>query len=92
MLVSVAIVSISSGPPFLKSCVTLLHSSVFAGQSPTFPNIKPIKIYTFRILYSCQLSCIMRESCGQLCGLRAKDIDLTLEEQFLTLDSQVWNT
>ena len=62
------------------------------GQSPTFPTIKPIKIYTFRILYSCQLSCIMRESCGQLCGLRAKDIDLTLEEQFLTLDSQVWNT
>ena len=28
-------VSISSDPPFLKSCVTLLHSSVFAGQSPT---------------------------------------------------------
>ena len=28
-------VSISSDPPFLKSCVTLLYSSVFAGQSPT---------------------------------------------------------
>ena len=26
--------------------------NVFAGQSPTFPNIKPIKIYTFRILYT----------------------------------------
>ena len=42
--------SISSGPPFLKSCVTLVHANVFAGQSPTFPAIKPIKIYTFRIL------------------------------------------
>ena len=28
------------------------HSNVFAGQSPTFPNIKPIKIYTFRMLYT----------------------------------------
>ena len=28
-------VSISSDPPFLKSCVALLHSSFFADQSPT---------------------------------------------------------
>ena len=28
-------VSISSDPPFLKFCVTLLHSSFFAGQNPT---------------------------------------------------------
>ena len=41
--------SISSGPPFLKSCV-LLHTNVFTGQSPTFPTIKPMKIYTFKIL------------------------------------------
>ena len=27
--ISFAIVSISSGPPFLKSCVSLLHSNVF---------------------------------------------------------------
>ena len=46
-----AIVSISSGPPFLKSCFTLLLSNVFGGQSPTFPTIMPIKIYTFRIYY-----------------------------------------
>ena len=46
-----AIVSISSGPPFLKSCVALLHLNVFAGQSPTFPTIMPIKIYTFRIYH-----------------------------------------
>ena len=57
-----AIVSISSGPPFLNSRVTLLHSNVFAGQSSTFPTIKPIKIYTSRILYTCQLSRIMHES------------------------------
>ena len=49
--ISFAIVSISSGPPFLKSCVTLLLSNVFAGQSPTFPTIMPIKIYSFRIYY-----------------------------------------
>ena len=60
-----AIVRISSGPPFLKTCVTLLHSNVFAGQSPTLPTIKPIKIYTIRILYSLR---IMRESYA--CGLK----------------------
>ena len=48
----VHVVSVSSGPPFLKSCVTLLHSNVFAGQNPTLPTIKPIKIYTIRILYT----------------------------------------
>ena len=47
--ISFAIVDISSGPPFLKSSVTLLRLNVFAGQSPTFPTIKPIRIYTFRI-------------------------------------------
>ena len=50
VFIGFAIESISSGPPFLKSCVTLVHITVFAGQSPTFPTIKPIKIYTFRIL------------------------------------------
>ena len=38
--------------PFLKSCVTLLHSNVVAGQSPTLPTFRPIKIYTIRILYT----------------------------------------
>ena len=55
MFISFAIVhvlSISIGPPFLKSCVTPLHSNVFAGQSLILPTIKPIKIYTFRILYT----------------------------------------
>ena len=54
--------SISSDPPFLKSCVTLLHSNVFAGQSPTLSTIKPIKIipseYCIRIMresYACGL-------------------------------------
>ena len=46
-----AIVSISSGPLFLKSCFTLLHSNVFDGQSPTFLTIMPSKIYTYRIYY-----------------------------------------
>ena len=49
IFISFAIVGISSGPPFLKSSVTLLRLNVFAGQSPTFPTIKPIRIYTFRI-------------------------------------------
>ena len=48
----VHVVSISIGPPFLKSCVTPLHSNVFAGQSLILPTIKPIQIYTFRILYT----------------------------------------
>ena len=39
-------------PPFLKSYFTLLHANVFASQTPTFPTIKPIKIYTFRTLRS----------------------------------------
>ena len=43
-----AIESIPRGPPFPKVCVTLVHTNVFAGQRPTFPTIKPIKIYTFR--------------------------------------------
>ena len=30
IFISFAIVGISSGPPFLKSCVTPLHSNVFA--------------------------------------------------------------
>ena len=30
IFITFAIVSISSGPPFLKSCVTPLHSNVFA--------------------------------------------------------------
>ena len=39
-------------PPFLKSYFTLLHANVFTSQTPTFPTIKPIKIYTFRTLRS----------------------------------------
>ena len=39
-------------PPLLKSYFTLLHANVFASQTPTFPTIKPIKIYTFRTLRS----------------------------------------
>ena len=34
----------------LPKLVFLLHTNVFAGEGPTFPAIKPIKIYTFRIL------------------------------------------
>ena len=75
-----AIVRISSGPPFLKSCVTLLHSNVFAGQSPTLPTIKPIKIYTIRILYT-HYAWVLR--------LWTKDIDPTHQGQFLTPDSQI---
>ena len=51
MFISFAIVSISSGPLFLKYCFNLLHSNVFAGQSPTFPTIMPSKIDTYRIYY-----------------------------------------
>ena len=50
IFIGFAIESISNGPPFLKSCVTLVHTNVFAGQGPTFATIKPIKTYTFRIL------------------------------------------
>ena len=63
----VHVVSISIGPPFLKSCVTPLHSNVFAGQSLILPTIKPIKIYTFRILYT-YYAWVLR--------LWTKDIDL----------------
>ena len=63
----VHVVSISIGPPFLKSCVTPLRSSVFAGQSLILPTIKPIKIYTFRILYT-HYAWVLR--------LWTKDIDL----------------
>ena len=46
MFISFAIVSISS--------VTLLHSNVFPGQSPTLSTIKPIKIvpseYCIRVM------------------------------------------
>lgn len=40
-------VSISSDPPFLKSCVTLLHSSVFAARVQ--PLSKLIQIFNFGI-------------------------------------------
>ena len=38
-----------------RSCVTLRHSNVFAGQSPTFPTILPIKtcLYLQNILLGC---------------------------------------
>ena len=49
IFIGFAIESIPSGPPFLKSCDTFVNTNVFAGQSPTFPTNKPIKIYTFRI-------------------------------------------
>ena len=38
IFISFAIVSISSGPPFLKSCVTLPHSNVFASQESNISN------------------------------------------------------
>ena len=38
IFISFAIVSISSGPPFLKSCVTPLHSNVFAGPESNVSN------------------------------------------------------
>ena len=50
IFIGFGIESIPRGPPFPKACVTLVHTNVFAGQRPTFPTIKPIKIYTFRIL------------------------------------------
>ena len=62
IFIGFAIASISSGSPFLKSCVTLLYSNVLAGQSPTLSTIKPIKImpseYCTRIMhesYACGL-------------------------------------
>ena len=50
-----------------KHFITLLHSNVFAGQSPTLATIKPIKIYPFRILYT-HYAGVLR--------LWTKDIDL----------------
>ena len=38
IFITFAIISISSGPPFLKSCVTLLHSNVFAGPESNISN------------------------------------------------------
>ena len=57
-----------------------------ARQSPTFPTIKPIKIYTFRIfsIRTCQLTYYARVSC-----LWTKVIDLTHQGQFLTPNSQI---
>ena len=81
IFISFAIVSISSGPPFLKSCVTFLHSNIFAGQSSIIisNHFKPIKIYTFRILYTCQLSRSMCEShtCGRHRSHASRTISLT---------------
>ena len=38
IFISFAIVGISSGPPFLKSCVTPLHSNVFACSESNVSN------------------------------------------------------
>ena len=43
IFISFTIGSISTGPPFRKSCVTLLHMNVFTGQTQTYPTIRPIK-------------------------------------------------
>ena len=64
----VDVVSISIGPPFLKSRVTPLHSKVLAGQCLILPTIKLIKIYPFRILYT-HYAGVLR--------LWTKDIDIT---------------
>ena len=50
IFIGFAIESISMGPLFLKSCVTLVHTNGFACQGLTFATITQIKIYTFRIL------------------------------------------
>ena len=80
-----AIVSIWSGPPFVNSCVNLPHSNVFAGQSSTFPTIKPIKIHTFRILYTWQLSRIMHESWLKTDASRLKTSNSRIKDNFLHL-------
>ena len=46
IFISFAIVGISSGPPFLKSCVTPLHSNVFA-----YPESNVSNRYAIQNLY-----------------------------------------
>ena len=49
-------VSISSDPPFLKSCVTLLHSSFFCWpESNRFLTRKLIQIFNFGIFIYCDV-------------------------------------
>ena len=88
IFISFAIVSISSGPPYLKSCVTFLHSNVFA--------VLNFRISECLIYWGCFgtcrenwgfTACAVKNTCNLRCGIHIDQNALDLNYHFYVVEA-----